>query len=153
MPALVLATQWCDAAFTLVEANGRRAEWLRATVLALDLQGRVVVEERRAEEFGRRSRQGFDLVTARGFGRPAVTAECAAPLLRANGWLIVSEPPESNGERWEPDGLARLGLGEGRSLTCPVQDGSASFYAVRQCAPCPETFPRRIGVPDKRPLF
>ena len=42
-------------------------------------------------------RAGFDGALARSFGRPAVVAECAAPLLRVGGWLIVSEPPSRRG--------------------------------------------------------
>ena len=60
-------------------------------------------------------RAGFDGVLARSFGRPAVLAECAAPLLRVGGWLLVSEPPRSDLEdgqdvRWPAEPLRQLGL-------------------------------------------
>ena len=37
----------------------------------------------------------FDMVVARSFGPPPVLAECAAPLLKVGGWLLVSEPPST----------------------------------------------------------
>jgi len=69
---------------------------------------RVRVIRSRAEVAGHDPalRFQFDLVTARGFGPPAVTAECAAGFLRVDGRLVVSEPPEDRVSRWPSDGLA-----------------------------------------------
>jgi 16S rRNA (guanine527-N7)-methyltransferase len=91
-------------------------------------------------------------VTARGFGRPAITAECAAPFLRLGGLLVVSEPPPSSvaaaGERWPADGLALCGLAPER-----VWATAFHYRSLRQSSPCPDRLPRRVGVPAKRPLF
>ncbi len=88
----------------------------------------------------------FDLVVARSFGKPAVTAECAAGFLHVGGFLVVSEPPDVTDEtRWEPEGLAELGLEDsGQQVGCQV---------MRAVSLCPERFPRRVGIPAKRPLF
>ena len=51
-------------------------------------------------------RAAFDLVVARSFGAPAVTAECAVGFLATGGHLAVSEPPEPEADRWPPEGLA-----------------------------------------------
>ena len=51
-----------------------------------------------------------DVVTARGFGSPSLTAAAATPLLRPSGRLIVSEPPSSDGARWSAELLAANGL-------------------------------------------
>ena len=49
--------------------------------------------------------------SARGFGAPATTAECAVGFLGSGGRLVVSEPPgEPVPERWPATGLAELGL-------------------------------------------
>ena len=56
------------------------------------------------------------LVVARGFGPPAVTAECAAGFLRLDGRLAVSEPPSPD----EDDG--RPSIGAGRWEDAPVSD-------------------------------
>ena len=86
---------------------------------------------------------------ARSFGPPAATVECAAPLLRVGGVLVVSEPPDGTGDRWSTEGLARLGLvlEETRMV-----DG-ATFSRLRQVEAAPPQFPRRPGVPVRRPLF
>jgi 16S rRNA (guanine527-N7)-methyltransferase len=91
-------------------------------------------------------------VVVRSFGPPAVTAECGAPFLRVGGLLVVSEPPAEEGkaleERWPADGLAPLGLEPAERWTEPF-----TYHASRQVTPCPDRYPRRVGIPTKRPLF
>ena len=155
LPGLVVADGWPDASVALVEANGRRAAFLRRAVDRLGLAARVTVLEERAEVCGRQEglRAGFDGALARSFGRPAVVAECAAPLLRVGGWLVVSEPPRTGpetdqGSRWPATELLQLGL-EPAELIHEVFE----YRTLRQAGPCPDRFPRRNGVPAKRPLF
>jgi 16S rRNA (guanine527-N7)-methyltransferase len=151
VPGLVLALAWPSTAWTLLDSHRRRVEFLGRAVDRLGLADRVEVVRARAEEFGRRpgSRSAFPLVVSRSFGPPATTAECAAPLLASpGGVLLVSEPPEGAPGRWPADGLAFLGLRPGPSLAVP-----ARLQALVQSSPCPVRYPRRTGVPAKRPLF
>jgi 16S rRNA (guanine527-N7)-methyltransferase len=152
VPGLVLAVErWPAARMTLLDASQRRCTYLELCVADLALGDRVDVLWARAEEAGRDSarRGGADVVVARSFGPPAATAECAAPLLRVGGALVVSEPPTGSADRWDVDGLAGLGLV--REVTEVVE--GATFTRLRQVEPCPDTYPRRPGVPGRRPLF
>jgi 16S rRNA (guanine527-N7)-methyltransferase len=90
-------------------------------------------------------------VLARSFGRPAVLAECSAPLLKVGGWLLVSEPPRSDddqADRWPVDPLRQLGLEPSEVL-----HESFEYRVLVQAQACPDRFPRRNGVPAKKPLF
>jgi 16S rRNA (guanine527-N7)-methyltransferase len=151
LPGLPLALQLVGTEWTLVEASVRRAAFLRAVVDDLGLGDRVVVVEERAELVGRAPeyRGSLELVVARSFGPPAVLAECAAPLLRAGGRAVVSEPPGGDAARWPEGGLALLGMVPGTA----AQVGGAAYQVLRQEHLCPERWPRRVGVPAKRPLF
>ncbi|HEX7134245.1 MAG TPA: RsmG family class I SAM-dependent methyltransferase, partial [Iamia sp.] len=152
VPGLVLAVEaWPRARMTLLDASQRRCTYLELCVADLALGDRVDVLWARAEEAGRDPgrRGGADAVVARSFGPPAATAECAAPLLRVGGALVVSEPPGGSGDRWDVEGLARLGLVR---ETTEVVEG-ATFTRLRQVEVCPDTYPRRPGVPARRPLF
>jgi 16S rRNA (guanine527-N7)-methyltransferase len=91
-------------------------------------------------------RATFDAVLARSFGPPAATAECGSPLLHVGGELMVSEPPQDD-QRWSAE-VSQLGLEVGRRVgSTPV------VQTLRQITLCPERFPRRDGLPAKRPLF
>jgi 16S rRNA (guanine527-N7)-methyltransferase len=149
LPALVLAGLWPASRWLLVEAGQRRAHFLDGAVADLGWVGRVSVVRARAEEVGRRpdARATVELVTARSFGPPAVTAECAAPLLQLGGLLVVSEPP-GGGDRWDADALRQLGL-----VPLGRVEVAATYAVLEQVELCPERFPRRTGIPAKRPLF
>jgi 16S rRNA (guanine527-N7)-methyltransferase len=171
LPGLVLVQAWPSTTWCLLDANQRRTAFLLDAVDELGVADRVVVVRGRAEELAHDPalRGQFDLVVARSFAKPAVTAECAAGFLVVGGTVIVSEPPISpedlpadgwatdvealDGEladehgslRWDEAGLAQLGLERaGRQAGCQV---------LRAVSLCPERYPRRVGIPAKRPLF
>lgn len=153
VPGLVLAAEGGERQWTLVEVNQRRCTFLVEAVAALGLEARVEVVRGRAEEVGRDPgrRRSYGTVVARGFGRPAVTAECAAPLLAGGGRLLVSEPPQEpveDGGRWPAAGLERLGM-----VLRTVTAGLPRIAVLEQVEACPERFPRRVGIPAKRPLW
>ena len=153
LPGLVLALVWPEVELVLLDANKRRTTFLERAVTELGITDRVRVVRGRAEEVGRRDteRRRYDLVVARSFATPPVVAECAASFLRVGGRLITSEPPEESppaGERWPADGLGLLGLSSSRRV-----GNDFSYRIAEQQIACPDRFPRRVGVPAKRPLF
>jgi 16S rRNA (guanine527-N7)-methyltransferase len=153
VPGLVLAAACSGLEIVLLDAKERRCRFLRHAVTALDLVSRAEVVEARAEEAARRPdlRERMDVVVARSFSLPAVTAECATGFLRPGGHLIVSEPPEgaeAAGCRWPEDALDTLGFGP--AALC---GGGAGAFAVLEKRRSEERWPRRVGVPSKRPLW
>jgi 16S rRNA (guanine527-N7)-methyltransferase len=155
LPGLVVARDWPEARLVLLDANERRTAFLAEAARRLGLEDRVQVVQARAEVAARDDghRGCYDQVMARSFGVPGTLAECAAPFLKVGGWVIVSEPPEGSQvpddvSRWPEAGLAEFGLEPAEE----VQDGFR-YQILWQVEPCPDRFPRRNGVPGKRPLF
>ena len=145
----------------LLDASLHKTVALREVVNECGWAQRVEVVRARAETAGQSDLRGsFDLVVARSFGSPPVTAECAAPFLQPGGLLVVSEPPvdsappqeariyASDPERWPSEGLVLVGME-------PVAAWRREFgyQVLRQARPCPARFPRREGVPGKRPIY
>lgn len=147
IPGLALAGLWPESEWILLDAAQRRTRLLDAAVERLGWGDRVQVVHGRAEDLGRdRGHRGcYELVTARLFGPPAAAVECGAPLLRTGGVLAVTEPPDPGPDRWPASALAPLGL----ELLEP-DPGLQRFRAVR---PPEDRFPRKPGVPVRRPLF
>ena len=154
LPGLVMAVYRPDLELTLLEARQRACRFLREAVTDLDLPG-VIVVEARAEDAARRAdlRESFDAVVARSFGPPAVTAECAVGFLRPGGRLVVSEPPgdeepDRATARWPVPGLEGLGFAP------PVAGaGPGASFVVLEKTRCDDRWPRRVGVPAKRPAW
>jgi 16S rRNA (guanine527-N7)-methyltransferase len=153
VPGLVLALRYPGSRGILVESNHRRCWALREAVVRVGLEDRIEVLEQRAEVVARSwdHREQFELVTARSFAEPAVTAEIAAGLVRVGGILVVSEPPDpaSASRRWPAHELDGLGFGAAEQVEC----AQAHFAVVRKLTSSPERFPRRVGRPGKRPLW
>lgn len=146
VPGLILAARFPPSRWVLLDASRRRTAFAAEAARALGLGGRVDVVTARAEEAGReaRFRTKFGLVVARGFGAPATVAECAAPFLTVGGRLVVSEPPEAPA-RWPEAGVRAVGLEDGGLV--------AGCRVLTQTRECPDRFPRRPGIPARRPLF
>lgn len=156
LPGLVMAFSQGGLQMTLLDASARATDFLSWAVFELDLLSRVEVVHARAEELAHESsrRAAYDAVVVRSFGPPAVTAECAAGFLGPGARLIVAEPPGvEKGElvsarRWPAAACRQLGLRPERALRKPF-----ALAVLRQVSPCPPRFPRRTGIPVKRPLF
>jgi 16S rRNA (guanine527-N7)-methyltransferase len=149
VPGLVLALSWPESSIVLLDGGVRRTEFLDSAVASLGLEAQVHVVTARAEDAGHGPlRETLDLVTARGFAAAAVTAECAAPLVHAHGYVIVAEPPTPTASRWPAQPLAQLGLRLSHRLNEPFH-----VQVLERYGPVASRFPRRVGVPAKRPLW
>lgn len=153
VPGLALLMMWPGAAGTLLESQQRRCAFLEEALVDLGLAHRADVACGRAEDLARRAdrRGAYDLVVARGFGAPATTAEGAVGFLRVGGRLLVSEPPgEPRSERWPAEGLAELGF-RGPDLKGRAEGPRFAVLTLTESAS--ERWPRRDGVPAKRPRW
>jgi 16S rRNA (guanine527-N7)-methyltransferase len=156
LPGIVLAAEfWPDTQWVFVDAQLKRTAFLRDAVEDLGLDARVQVVTERAEVVGQDPvhRGQYDLVVSRSFGKPSVTIECAAPLLRVGGAFVVSEPPATSVEdRWPTAGIAQVGCAPAEALVVGSDPGY-HFARITQAVPTADRYPRRVGIPAKRPLF
>jgi 16S rRNA (guanine527-N7)-methyltransferase len=153
-PGLVIAAVRRDWQITLVEPLKKRAALLVEAAQGLGLDN-VRVEALRAEEAGRTDlRDSAAVVTARAVAPLPELLEYCAPLAAKDGLIVLPK-----GRSWESEmGGATNALSE---LGCafvtaaPMRDAvSATPVAllVRKVAATPERYPRRAGIPRKRPL-
>jgi 16S rRNA (guanine527-N7)-methyltransferase len=153
LPGLALASRWTGTRAVFLDAAQRRCGFVEHAIerLGPEFRSRCTVVCGRAEELAHRPdlRESVPLVVARSFAAPAVTAELGAPFLARDGALIVSEPPSAEPGRWSEAGLALLGL----APSAPFRAGGFGVVIIRRASPCPERYPRRTGIPAKRPLW
>jgi hypothetical protein len=112
LPALILADAFTDTTWSLIERRSGRTDLLFRAIQRLEMTDRVSIVDADAAVAGRSELRGTaDWVTARSFGPPSDTAECAAPFLRPGGMLLTSEPFDTNvADRWPATGLSRVGM-------------------------------------------
>jgi 16S rRNA (guanine527-N7)-methyltransferase len=150
LPGLIVAELVESWNLTLLDGRTERIRLLEDAVGELGWRNRVESVAERAEVAAHdpARRGAYDAIVVRSFAAPAVTAECAAGFLRLGGLLVVSEPPGAGASRWPSDGCAQLGLELAAVVELP-----RSFVVLRSTEPCPDRYPRRTGIPSKRPLF
>lgn len=153
VPLKVVCPTW---GMVLVESVGKKAQFLRHLVSVLALED-VRVEHARAEELGRDPfhREQYDLVVARAVADLQVLAEYALPLLRRGGLLAAHKGSRAEQEVWEAEKALRvLGGNVVRVLSyeLPGVVEPRRIVLVEKRSATPAPYPRRPGLPQKRPL-
>lgn len=140
----------------LVEATGKKVRFLRWMIERLDL-GELNVFRGRAEELAHdvELREQFDLVTARAVARMPVLAELTLPFCRVGGQIVVHKTFRASSEI---ESAAHAISTLGGQLQPPVRvdprstDSGRCLVVVDKVRSTPARYPRRPGIPAKRPL-
>jgi 16S rRNA (guanine527-N7)-methyltransferase len=135
VPGIPLAASLPDREVTLLEANGRKCEFLRdwAPPNARVVQGRA--EEQETDAFG--------VAVAKALALPPVAAEWCLPLVRPGGAAVLWVGLTADTKR-----VARVA----EKLGAELFDAAGGLLVLRKLEPTPAGFPRRTGVARKRPL-
>jgi 16S rRNA (guanine527-N7)-methyltransferase len=154
-PGLPLRIYDAGIHVTLLESHGKKAAFLMNLVRELDLADVEIVAER-AETAGSnpRYRETFDVVVARAVAELAVLAEYCLPFCRVGG-VFVAQKKAGISEELKAAEVAIATLGGALERTIPAAlPGLEPRQLVVICkiAPTPAKFPRRPGMPAKRPL-
>jgi 16S rRNA (guanine527-N7)-methyltransferase len=136
-PGIPLAAALPDREVTLLEANGRKCEFLERAAGAFP---NVRVARGRAEEH---ELDRYGVAVAKALAPPPVAAEWCLPLVRPGGGVVLWVGPSV-----ERDRVARAAS----LLEAVLEDGPAGFLVLRKLGPTPAGFPRRPGMARKRPL-
>lgn len=150
VPALPLAIVMPEARFTLVEATGKKAEYLVQTARTLGLKNVRVLHER-AERIGqvRDHREQYDAAMARALGHLAVVCELCGPLVRPGGVLIGVKGAKADEElAASAKAMGLLGLRHLETTATPT----GRLVLLEKTTRTPRTYPRRDGEPTRVPL-
>ena len=153
LPGLPLKIARPDLSVTLVEADQDKAAFLVRACAELGLRD-VQVLARRAEEVGHEPlyREAFDIAVARAVAPMRVLAELCLPLVKVGGRLLAqkteSEELSAAGHAIEALGGALRSVVAAPSAT----RGSGTVVIVDKVRSTPPAYPRRPGVPKRKPL-
>jgi 16S rRNA (guanine527-N7)-methyltransferase len=138
-PGIPLAVSLPEREVTLLEAERRKCDALERMIASLGLANVRVV-------WGRAESQpvdGFGVAVAKALAPPPVAAELCLPLVRPGGVALLWVGPSA-----EPDRVAAVAA----RLAAELEDAPDGFLLLRRTGPTPPGFPRRPGVPARRPL-
>jgi 16S rRNA (guanine527-N7)-methyltransferase len=140
----------------LLEAARRKADFLRTLITTLSLKN-VAVLWGRAEEYGhlKHYREGFDWAVARAVAPLRELAEYAVPFVRPGGVFLAYKGARGMEEIEAAHGaMGLLGatLEKVEEYNLPRTGERRLLMFIRKTASTPPSFPRRAGMPRKKPL-
>ena len=153
LPGIPLKIARPDLLVTLIEADQAKAAFLVHAAATLQLQN-VEVVARRAEDAGHDPalREKFDVAVARALAPLPVLVELCLPLVRLGGRLLAQKTEDE-----DPAGAAIaievLGGRLSEVVSAPSEARAAgTVVVIDKVRPTPAKFPRRSGVPARKPL-
>ena len=155
-PGLPIKIARPDVDLTLVEGTGKKARFLESIVAELGLAA-VTVVDARAEELAHNPvhRGAFRLALARTLAPLPVLLELTLPFLSMEGVLAAPKGGAAQRElRESANALAELGgaIEAAPPMELAMDGPQQTVIIVRKTGPTPERYPRRPGMPSKRPL-
>lgn len=155
-PGIPLKLAYPSMRLSLVEARGKRAAFLREICDALGLRD-VEVHAERAETLAHEPdlREGFDAALARAVGDTAVLAELTLPFVRVGGLVALHKKGDIAAELSRAEcAIGALGgrLREVKRVAAAHLDDGRALVVLDKVGATPSKFPRRPGMPAKRPL-
>jgi 16S rRNA (guanine527-N7)-methyltransferase len=149
LPAIPLAI-CCGIPTTMIESVAKKTAFLRQTVEALELEAQVLTGRAEVFAFEAAHRECYLTATGRAVAVAPTLLEYLMPFLAIGGRAILQRGSLDERER-QASADAALVLG-GRVLEEVPLEGTRRLLIVVKEHQTPLRFPRRAGVPRKRPL-
>ena len=157
-PGLPLKLAFPEIGLALMESTGKKTQFLEHMLDTLGFRD-VVVLQGRAEALAHQDglREAYDLVAARGLARMPVLLEYCLPFCKPGGAVAAMKHGghELDAELASANNaMAVLGgqLSNVYPVDLPGLTDNRVVVVVEKTSPTPERYPRRPGIPSKRPL-
>jgi 16S rRNA (guanine527-N7)-methyltransferase len=155
-PGIPLKLIFPNMHLTLVESIGKKADFCRYIVKVLNLEN-VEVLTTRAEELGQQPayRESFDWAVARAVSELKILAEYLLPLVKIGGYMLAQKGESAQAELASAASAIKiLGGAVGKITPVEIPDlaGVRYLITVNKTSRTPLQFPRKPGIPAKKPL-
>jgi 16S rRNA (guanine527-N7)-methyltransferase len=156
LPGIPLRIVFPNLRLTLLEATGKKAAFLHHLREIINMPDIEVVIGR-AEEIAHDPGYGeaFDLVLSRAVAALPTLAELTLPFCALNGSVILHKKGDIEAEIDQASSaITTLGgrLREVKDVSLPKFEDERRLVVIDKVSATPEQYPRRPGIPKKRPL-
>lgn len=141
---------------TLLESLDKRVNFLKEVISELGLS-QIEAIHARAEDIGRNNdyREKYDRVVARAVAGLGVLTEYCLPSVKVGGFFLAMKGPKLEEEIAAAKKAIEILGGEVEktiSLRLPFTGDERNLVLIRKVKNTPEKYPRRAGIPQKKPL-
>ena len=154
-PSVPLKIAREDLNFTLLEATGKKCEYLKIVGEKLGFENYEVINGR-AEELGKNEkyREKFDVVTARAVASLNVLCEYSLPFLKEGGIFVAYKGDADEEIKKASNAIEVLGgkIEKVKKFVLSESSGIRNIVVIRKVKKTPEEYPRSNGAIKKKPL-
>ncbi|UYI78066.1 MAG: 16S rRNA (guanine(527)-N(7))-methyltransferase RsmG [Fusobacterium varium] len=153
-PGMVLAIFNPNIEFTLMDSIGKKTKFLDLVKERLELHNVTVVTSRAEDYINDENRETYDLGLCRGVSKLGTILEYIIPFLKVSGEFL-SQKMEGTGEEIEAENalnILKSEIIETYNLQLPFSKYSRVVIRIKKTASNDKKYPRRAGIPLKRPL-
>jgi 16S rRNA (guanine527-N7)-methyltransferase len=155
-PGIPIKILFPAISLTLVESIGKKVDFCRHVVDSLNMDG-VEIVHARVEQVGQdpTHRQRYNWALARAVASMAILVEYVLPLLCLGGKAVLQKGETGPAEVQAAEGAMRILGGhiyQVLPVVLPTVVEKRYLVVINKVAATPEKYPRRSGIPAKRPL-
>lgn len=155
LPGIPLKICKEDLEVYLLESVKKKVIFLQRIINILELKNIFIVHGR-AEEYGQNNkyREKYDLVISRAVAKLNVLAEYCLPFVSLGGYFVAFKGPGAKEEMRNINAVKILGgeIVEVKELKLPASGERRNLVVIKKEKMTPLKYPRRPGIPQKRPL-
>ena len=147
-PGIPLKIEFSNIELTLVDSVAKKINFVDHVIKLLDLKDTKAICGR-AEDIASDHREMFDLAVSRAVAKLNTLCEYCLPFVKVGGSFIAQKGPDI-----EEEIISAMSAIDvlGGSLTDKIKVPSGYLVIIKKIGSTPKEFPRRAGIPAKRPL-
>ncbi len=150
-PGMVIAIVFNESNITLLESNNKKVTFLNEVVKELNLNNVKVICER-AEDYGKKVREEYDVVTCRAVSNLNIILELSVSLLKVNGLFV---PMKSNVEDELKSSISKqklLGydLVDKIEYVLPIENSNRTILVFKKNKKTDSKYPRNYNIIKKQ---
>lgn len=152
-PGLVLKICFPELDVTLVDSLEKRIKFLNEVIKELNLQN-INTYHDRVEEFSKKHREEYDLVTSRAVARLNVLSEMCIPLVKVNGYFVPMKASIEEELEDSKNSIKILGgdLEEKIAFSLPIENSVRNLLKIKKINKTNIKYPRKFDKIKKNPL-
>ena len=152
-PGMVLKIIYPNVEVTLLDSNNKKITFLQELSKKLNLD-KINFFHGRAEDFCKKNRESFDVVTARAVSNMTTLTELCMPLTKVDGYYIPMKGSNEEEVKDSLDAIEILGgiIRENIKFNLPIENSGRQIIKIEKVKNTPKEYPRRYEKIIKTPL-
>ncbi len=156
IPGIVIKILYPSMEVCFLEASKKKADFIQSVIRLFNLHGTHVVHAR-SETLAHQEgcRESFFLCCTRALAPMRTALELTIPFLRVGGTAIYIKGPRYQEECEEARNAFQIlgcSIKQVKKASVPGIQRENIFVIVKKYLPTPQIYPRKAGIPQKRPL-